>query len=650
MIQLVASLLRQDGQPADEGMLRRMAEAMPVDDLDLEYSLKTDGPAGLVLIRLTRKNSLPVAGDAFAPLEIYDDGRLIISADLRLYNRAELEKTFGPQETDVHFIARLYETQGKRGLDRLEGDFTIALWDRQSGQMVMKRDHVGVRPAYYAQEPGKGVLFSSLGKGVRAAGLIKTPINKQAQFDHLSHDPSDQVGTFHHNMYRLPGGHEAVATVSSFDIHEYWRLKAIPLLPESVTFEDWVAELKDIFRRAVTKRLPEKGPIGSHLSSGMDSASISAIAAENLKHDDQVLDSYTFAMSEEFTEEDMLDEVPYAKKVAMARNRISWNRIHVKYDYTTKPIAFEEDRDHKIGPNDLELQAASDFSGKGGSVILSGWGGDEIATYTGTGALAELLVKGKFSTFAHEVKMYSKRREQSVTRVLYAVVGARFLPQSVLDFAKDVTGFRNFKEAKRRRSGFKNSIATKYDRPLRRGPNSQKNRIEKFYNGNLHWRLEEWAYKGYRHAVQYAFPMLDLELINHCLACPPEFLLRDGYNRAGFRAAMRGVLPDEILTNRWKHIAAPCSNIEVIRRKDALLAELDELEKNAQLREIFDFAAIRKRLHDLPTEEEERKRLAYWATKGEQGYNLGNGIVSPIASMKRFLELKAEEEQSSEAD
>lgn len=621
-------------------MLERMGHAMGHKRLNVEVVTAIDGPAGLVLVRLHKKADLPRDTGDVPPLAIYQDGALIIAADLRLYNRTELERQFGQQESDVHFIARLYDSEGARGLDKLEGDFTIALWDRRARKMLVKRDHVGVRPAYYAHEAGTGFAFASLGKGVRASGLIPAPIDRQAQLDHMSHDSSDLVSTFHHNLKRLPGGHEGVAGVGEFRISEYWHLKPQPYPSGDITFEDWVAELQRRFRVAVTKRLPEDGPIASHLSSGMDSASISAIAAENLKNDNQVLDAYTFGMSEEFTEEDMLDEVPYARKVAMARNRIAWNVLHVQRGRGNEPEEYEEDRDAPVHISGFEERAAHDASAKGSSVILSGWGGDEIATYTGTGALAEFLLQGKFSRFAREVKLYAKRRQESVSRVLYAVVGARFLPEPLLDMAKGLTGHRDFKGLRRQRSGFKEHIAKSYDKSYRRGPNTQKNRIRKFYRGNLHWRLEDWAYTGARYGVQYAFPMLDMALIEHCLACPPEFLLRDGYNRAGFRAAMEGVLPDEIRLNRWKHIATPCSNIETIRGKDKFLAQLAELEKDPELVEVFDFDGIRKRIHALPTEETERKRLARWARLGEQGYNLGSGIVRPIANMKRYQQLK----------
>lgn len=622
-----------------------MAKAVSGDGLSVHVDAWFDGPVGLAVTQVYKQSSLPIEATK-VKAGLYRSDRLIIAGDLRLYNAAALSKEFGALESDVAYIAALYEREGVRGLDRLEGDFTIALWDKRQRTMLVKRDHVGIRSAYYAYQPGKGLAFASLGKSVRASGLIPTPVNRQAQIDHLNHDAADQVSTFHHNLKRLPGGNEGIATDSGFKIHEYWRLKPQPYFSDEMTFEDWSAELKTIFRNAVTKRLPESGPISSHLSSGMDSASISAIAAENLKHDDQVLDAYTFGMSEAFTEEDMLDEVPYARKVAMKRNRIAWTVLHKKKRDQASVVGFEEDRDADFSNVDFEDRAASDAANKGSSVILSGWGGDEIATYTGSGALAELLLRGKIFTFVDEVKLYSKRRKTPVFNVLFEVVGARFLPQTVLDFAKGITRKRDFKGIKRARSGFKVALAKRNDVVYRRGPNSQRNRIEKFYNGNLHWRLEDWAYTGARHGVQYAFPMLDLDLIEHCLRCPPEFLIRDGYNRAGFRTAMQGVLPDEILLNRWKHISTPCTNIEVIQEKNELLAELAQLEQDPDLRDVFDFEAVRKRLHALPTEEAERERLAKWAKKGEQGYNIASGIIGPLANMKRYQKLKAEERAS----
>ncbi len=640
MIHLICGYHFQDGGQADIATLRRMAHAMVPEGHEAGLDMALDGTAGIAIIGVHNSRSL-ARPDQIAEPKLFENASVIIAADIRLYNREALQTRLGIHDSIPALIAAIYGREGARGLDDLEGDFTIALWDKVAGELIFKRDHIGVRPAYYAHEKNRVFIFGSLGKAVRANGLIATPQNHQAQIDHFAHNAADQVSSFHHNLLRMPAGHDVVSGRFGLNLHEYWRLEQQSYPPKEVTFEQWSAKLKDIFEAAVVKRLPKRGAVASHLSSGLDSASIAAIAVENLPNEDQILDTYTFAMSEEFTSEDMLDEAEYAGKVARVTNRMAWTKVHVTYDDDELPIGVEDDRDYKILPGDLEERTARGAAQKGSSVILSGWGGDEIVTYTGTGAIAEILMTGKFKTFWHEVKQYSKRRNESLKHVLIGVVGARLAPSFLVSFVKNRSATRNFKAAQEKSSGFKPEISNQYYKPYKRGANSQKNRIDKFYNGNLHWRLEDWAYTGARHGVQYAFPMLDIALIEYALGCPAHFLVHDGYNRAAFREAMQDFLPEEILKNRWKHIPAPCSNIEVIRNRDKHLAELDELEQDPDLRAIFDFAAVRERLHNLPSEELERKRLAAWAKLGEQGFYLAHGIVQPIANMRKYQEIMA---------
>ena len=635
MIHLICGCLDLAGRAADLGRLERMAKAMVPDGHDGGTEFYTKGPLGLAVVGVHKPNPFSKP-EMMRPPEIYEDERCVVVADIKVYNfRINQNKN-----NVLEHVSDVYKKAGIRGLDSLDGDFTLALWDKRSQSLLFKRDHVGVRPAYYAYEAGKALIFASLGKAVRANGMIANPLEHQAQIDHLATEPLDNSRSFHKNLKRLPGGHEIEFSHNQFKLNKYWELEPAPYPDDTVSFEDWSRQLREKFKQAVIKRLPTTGPIASHLSSGFDSASISAVASQHLPHEDQILDTYTFAMSKEYSSEDMLDEAAYAGEIAKATNRMAWTKVHAVHDIHAQPIAIEEDRDAEIMPHDQENKTAEMVASKGSNVILSGWGGDEVVTYTGTGALAEMFSKGNFKRFWTESKKYAERRNQSLRRVLINVVGARLAPASLTRFIK--RRFSKIDEAASVAiySGFKPDVNAQYVRGLNYGADTQSNRLTKFKDRNLQWELENWAYMGARHGVQYVFPMLDLDLLKFAMSCPPEFLVHDGYNRAAFRKAMTDYLPETILKNRWKHFAQPCSNIEVIRNKDHYLDELDQLSQDIELSAVFDFDAVRQRLLDLPSEKEERARLAEWGRIGEQGFDLAGGIVSPIANMKKYKAIK----------
>lgn len=638
MINLICGYQSLNGNPIDRSRLEHMAAAMIPAGHDAGMDIMIHGNTGFAVIGVHKPN--PFTKDEYLKSpEIYNSSDLMIAADISLYNIDELSRHLDVASEPLTIVAALYRADGMRGLDALNGDFTLALYDKVKGELLFKRDHVGIRPAYYAFNNNTAFIFGSLGKAVRANGLIKTPVNQQAQIDHLVQSPKENVSSFHHNLCRLPGGQEAVLNGKNLTLSTYWRLEPQSYPDPSVSFEDWTAEYKRLFQEAIRKRLPKSGSVASHLSSGLDSASIAAMASRILPDESQILDSYTYAMAEEFSPEEILDETVYAGYLAKSTNRMAWTKIHKSYDQNEQPIAEEEDRNKSIKISDPEEQTARMSGERGTNVILSGWGGDEVATYTGTGVLTELLFRGNWRAFRREVKLYAEKRNESFGEVLFKTVGSRLAPNRVVKYFKSRSQ-QDELSTLAYYSGFKKELCKPYGLDLNYGQDSQKNRQLKFEKRNLQWALEEWAYTGARHGVRYAFPMLDIEFLKYAISCPPQFLIRGGYNRAPMRAAMRDILPREILENRWKHISDPCANIHVIRKKDEYLAELRALSNNDLLKDIFDFDAIEQRILSLPSEQEERSRLADWSRIGEQGFDLAEGIVTPIDNMKKYLKIK----------
>ena len=145
------------------------------------------------------------------------------------------------------------------------------------------------------------------------------------------------------------------------------------------------------FEAAVSRRLPARGVVGSHLTSGLDSAGIALTAAKMLPSDSQYVDAYCLGASEEacaFT----VDETGPAARAAASSNRVSFTPVRT--DPGTEFGLVRELPDRLAHSDDAHKRAAVSAAQNGAEVFLSGLGGDQSVSYTGWGVGSDLLRRG----------------------------------------------------------------------------------------------------------------------------------------------------------------------------------------------------------------------------------------------------------------
>ena len=111
-----------------------------------------------------------------------------------------------------------------------------------------------------------------------------------------------------------------------------------------------------------------------------------------------------------------------------------------------------------------------------------------------------------------------------------------------------------------------------------------------------HWsltgRLETFAQRGARHGIGYAFPMLDLDLLAFAVRIPAVMLKSEGKDRAIFRRAMKGVLPDKVRLKRRKLTPYPAETLRQAKRKQHMLGVLDQMRSNALVTDFVDLDGV----------------------------------------------------------
>ncbi|MCK4827105.1 asparagine synthase (glutamine-hydrolyzing), partial [bacterium] len=213
-----------------------------------------------------------------------DDGMVHIVYNGEMYNFKEVRKILEgcshsfSTETDTEVILKAYLEWGIDCLNRFEGMFAFALWDKRSRLLFLTRDRLGIKPLYYHFDRGR-FLFASELKAMMAFKSFKRDIDMDAipLFLHYQYIPAPR--TIFKNTYKLLPGYCLVYDGQDLETYAYWNLPHRG--EEGGDFiskeEDIIDELDHRLTRAVSDRLVSDVPLGALLSGGIDSSMVVAL-------------------------------------------------------------------------------------------------------------------------------------------------------------------------------------------------------------------------------------------------------------------------------------------------------------------------------------------------------------------------------------
>jgi asparagine synthase (glutamine-hydrolysing) len=240
-----------------------------------------------------------------------EDGSVWITFGGEIYNHRELRVELEAKghvyrsQTDTETIVHLYEEEGPRCVERLDGMFHYAIWDTRSRELHLARDRLGKKPLYYAQPDG-GFLFASEIKALLEHGALTPELDEEAFFHYLTFVCAPAPLTMFAGIRKLaPAQRMTVRADGSTEIDTYWS-------PLGARVEGSDAELAEellrLLRRAVERRMMSDVPFGVFLSGGVDSSTNVALMSELM--DDPV---QTFSIG---FDDPRYDELAHARKVA----------------------------------------------------------------------------------------------------------------------------------------------------------------------------------------------------------------------------------------------------------------------------------------------------------------------------------------------
>ncbi len=242
-----------------------------------------------------------------------EDGSVQVVFNGEIYNFAEVRAELlarGHQfrtHSDTEIIVHGYEEWGARCVDRFRGMFAFAVWDETARRLLLARDRLGVKPLYYSEIPGVGIVFGSEIKSLLQDPAVPRTWRPEALDAYLTLLYIPAPDTIYRGIHKLPPGHVLVAENGRVTVSRYWDLQFTGD-GDPAREDQYLEELDALLRESVKLRLISDVPLGAFLSGGIDSSTVVAYMKE-------VSDTRPVTIAVGFDHEGF-DEVEHAEAVA----------------------------------------------------------------------------------------------------------------------------------------------------------------------------------------------------------------------------------------------------------------------------------------------------------------------------------------------
>jgi asparagine synthase (glutamine-hydrolysing) len=523
---------------------------------------------GRVGLGMRRLSIIDVAG-GHQPIH-NEDGRISVVFNGEIYNyrnlRHDLESR-GHQfctRTDTETIVHAYEEEGTECLKRFNGIFAFALWDEAAQRLVLARDRMGVKPLYYTYWE-KGLAFASEIKALLALPEIPRTLDLEAtaQFFRLGFVPPPH--TLFQGIHKLPPGWWLSAQAGETRLAPYWDL-TFPPHDAAPSFTECCEQLRAILREAVTDQMVSDVPLGAFLSGGVDSSAVVAFMQRAATHR---VRTYSIGFDQQHAYH---NETPYAEAVARQLGTQHQTLIVQPRVAELMPALIEKLDEPLTDSSFLVTYLVSELASQDVKVVLSGVGGDELfggyRRYLGPSlhrtvswmprrwrlALGEGLsrsLRADRGSVWGNLGRYAKAWGQT----LHLPPGEQYLGLiSVLSAEHIADLFRPYQVVDDPGA----AIVQLYDRAAARAP------LDRLLYVDAKTVLPESLLlltdkMGMATSLEVRVPFLDNRLVDFVCRVPHQYRLRGFTLKRLLKAALKGVVPDFVLTRSKRGFGTPMS-------------------------------------------------------------------------------------------
>jgi asparagine synthase (glutamine-hydrolysing) len=593
MCGIVGIVKHDPRETVDDARLKRMRDVLRHRGPDGE-GLLVDGPVGLGMRRLA---IVDIAGGQ-QPMA-NEDRTVWVVFNGEIYNHAalrpELERrghTYASR-SDTESIVHLYEEEGERCVDHLQGMFAFAVWDWARGRLLLARDRLGIKPLYYACTRDE-ILFASEIKALLAAG-VRPELDQTVLPEFLAAGFNAGTETFFRGVQKLlPGRTLSWSSGEGITVRRYWRLpQALDDGPR--TLEESASEVRLRLTAAVQSHLMSDVPLGLFLSGGIDSSGLAALMAPMVSEPIR-----TFAVGFDEPEANELDYARLAAHAVGALHReivVSPEQFFAALPrlvwHEDEPIAF---------PSSVALHFVSRLARQHVKVVLTGEGADELFLgynrYRVT-AWNERLGRAYGAFTPGPIRPAVRRLVSRLPPSLRRYAGRTFLAHEPGHRALFYENFATFPlTLQTELLANRGLLADRdpYAEGLRCYEEAPGGTLERMSHADLQTYLVELLMKqdqmSMAASVESRVPYLDHTFVEHVAAIPGRLKLRGWQTKAVLRAALRDLVPREILERRKMGFPVPIGRW--LRGPFWPLVDELVLGPRAQARGLFEPSAVRR--------------------------------------------------------
>jgi len=558
----------------DLPLVERMRDTMPHRGPDaVGEQLFDDDRGGFGFRRLSIIDLSPAGNQ---PMRGCEDRDILLAFNGEIYNHGDLRPDLEQRghkyhsKTDSETIIHLYEERGPDFVNEIEGDFGIAIWDAENGQLSLYRDRLGVKPLYYLIKDGR-IIFASEIKAIIEHPDVERDVDENALYDYLTFLTTPAPQTLFKGIQKLPAGHRLMINrAGDVRVDQYWD--ALPPIDAVTRTEaEHQEEILRLLRASIKKRMMSDVPFGVFLSGGVDSSANVALMSELM---DRPVDTFTVG----FRDHEYLNELDAARRIAEIYNTNHHEVIigDGEFDSFLPDLVFHQD-EPIADPVCVPLYYVSKLAKDSGTTVVQvGEGADEI--FSGYAHyVRHLRLYERFWQYGERAPSFLKKAVGVPARSALGMMGrGRLIAELVRRFEKNEPMFwggaivfddlmkpsvlsPRMRAAMNGHSSL-SGIQTYLERIADERPDSDY--LARMIYLELKLRLPELLLMRVDKitmatSVEARVPFLDHHLVEYAMGLPSELKVSGKTGKHILKRALESILPHDLLYARKRGFGAP---------------------------------------------------------------------------------------------
>lgn len=497
-----------------------------------------------------------------------DDIQLVANGEI--YNFVQLREQLQAlghvirTQSDIEVLVHAYEEWGLDFLSRLRGMFALALWDGRSQTLVAARDRAGEKPLYWTKT-SRGLLLASEVKALLVRPEVTRELDPEAVDQFLTYEYVLAPRTILKGIHKLLPGHVLTYRDGEVTVRRYWD--AAGVRQREWNDDDAADALRSALRHATVSQMMADVPLGAFLSGGIDSSTLVAFMSEASM---QPVNSFSIGF-----QDGTYNELPYAREVAALfgtnhRERTVSPNLHELFEklvvHLDEPFA-----DVSLFPTFLVSQLAREHV----TVALSGDGGDEL--FGGYDAYQAQALATRFAWMGDALLPAAaavaaalpptEKKKGLVNKFKRFTLGAAQAPEDLGHYRWMV-----YLGPRQKQRLYSPALGDALARSDVYGP--VRDALKRFGHGDLLNRqlyadlsvyladdiLVKVDRMSMATSLETRAPFLDADVMELAFSMPGHLKIRDGERKWILKRAMRGVLPERILTRKKEGFSIPMKN------------------------------------------------------------------------------------------